>query len=213
MVGSRRLCCRLRQKSSGPWHAIFVHVDNTATVREDADECRTPMSTPLAPKSIAIARPKPGFNEALDRSLASSPVGTPALRAAQFGTPPVVPNIPPRGAATPTPRTGTPAFLPASPGSSPRQGRLHRPEALEAAAPDSDEPNEEDKIRVLRRHLVSKAERLNDRDGDASCNQDLDVRPSGSAQGSSAAQSIRRVPREDTEPFPIPYDTPGADIT
>ncbi|KAF7966035.1 hypothetical protein HWV62_40435 [Athelia sp. TMB] len=158
--------------------------------------------------------------------------GTPDLRAlrAQYaysGTPPVG-NIPPRpGTGTPsTPiqnRSGTPQLIQGQsrgfsnsnvslPGvsASPRVGpsglggiSAHRP-----STPDSrsgspfptnleDLPDEE-KAKVLRRHLVSKEERT-----PASRTSSASLR---SAQTATAR-------REDSEPFPVPYDSPGADVT
>jgi proton-coupled amino acid transporter len=69
---------------------------------------------------------------------------------------------------------------------------------------------DEEKAKVLRRHLVSKVERMPPPEARSSAASDADV----SDQRTSRTSSIRkRPPREDSEPFPIPYHAPGADIT
>lgn len=66
-----------------------------------------------------------------------------------------------------------------------------------------DEMTDEEKARVLRRHLVSREERAQVH-GDASSSR------SDSGQSMRSSQAIQR---EETEPFPVPYHAPGADIT
>jgi proton-coupled amino acid transporter len=69
---------------------------------------------------------------------------------------------------------------------------------------------------VLRLHLVSKQEREGKSSTPAS---ELEVPfgpaagGSGSRRSSHGADTPGHVQREDTEPFPIPYHTPGADVT
>ncbi|KAF8917223.1 transmembrane amino acid transporter protein-domain-containing protein [Mucidula mucida] len=158
------------------------------------------MSTPTRPLSI---RGRPTLP---DSSTGSTPIGTPDLRAlrAQYtvqGTPPP-PSlaIPPRSVPA---RTGSPA-VPASDGSAPSIGGLSAarpsPEVRNSTPlpPDIDDLPDEEKLRVLRRHLVSKQERK---------------RSNGDLPSSSSASTAVSHPRDDTEPFPVHYDVAGADVT
>lgn len=71
-----------------------------------------------------------------------------------------------------------------------------------------DDLTDEEKARILRRHLVSRQER----DGPSS-------RGSVSGGSDNGAMSKRssfshpHAQREDSEPFPVPYHAPGADVT
>jgi proton-coupled amino acid transporter len=198
----------------------------------------TTMSSPSKP--VNISRRAPDSTEAIAGSLgipgsvSATPIGTPDLRALRAlyagSTPP--PNIPPRTIPTPSLRPqvsdasmGQPVNEPGLPGS-------FRPSpALRAQTPqngtetplnlDLDELPDEEKARVLRRHLVSKEDRQG---ADATPTppgaSDLDLPPqpggSGSRRSSSGAAGNdggSHVEREDTDPFPIPYHTPGADVT
>ena len=76
-----------------------------------------------------------------------------------------------------------------------------------------DELTDEEKARILRRHLVSREERQ-------IVGPDQPVAGTSSRPGSDSGEvskrsssSQLRLQREDTEPFPVPYDAPGADIT
>ena len=128
--------------------------------------------------------------------------------------------------ATPigTPRTARP-FLPGPAGepssSSPRLTvggiSARRPSTPASGHLDNpfDDLTDEDKARVLRRHLVSREERQNNRPSTPD-----QVPGSLSRRGSDTGNishrssvSMLRPQREDTEPFPVPYDAPGADIT
>ena len=147
-----------------------------------------------------------------------SGVGTPdlrSLRAQYFGTPPL-PNIPPRtGASTPRGAStstdplvftgvGTPRRVPSISGISAR-----RPTVIGLGIDDVPQPDpttdiestyEEDKVKVLRKHLVSREERHgNDSEGV----------PSRRSSTANLALEFH----EDPEAFPVPYHTPGADIT
>jgi solute carrier family 36 (proton-coupled amino acid transporter) len=125
-----------------------------------------------------------------------SPVGTPdlhALRAAYIGTPPVVPNIPPRGTGTSSPIPGRDAI---------------RPDIPDPTPLDIDDLPEEEKIKALRKYLVSKTERQ-----DPNAPTAPGVQTSASRNGASSPSSVKHVEREETEPFPIPYHAPGADVT
>ncbi|KAI0749738.1 transmembrane amino acid transporter protein-domain-containing protein [Daedaleopsis nitida] len=146
------------------------------------------------------------------------------LRAQYTGTPPP-PNIPPRSGATPlgTPRLA-PMYLPGPAGeassSSPRLavgGFPPRPTPGTPGSGQLDNPfndlTDEEKARIVRKHLVSREERQNN-------GQEQAAGGSSSRRGSDSGQlsqrssfSQLRIQREDTEPFPVPYDSPGADVT
>jgi proton-coupled amino acid transporter len=146
-----------------------------------------------------------------------TPIGTPdlrALRAHYVGTPPP-PNIPPRvptgnhspilgpsDVVVPSPRHPAIGGISARKPDSPAASGLSTPVPF-----DLDDLPDEEKARVLRRHLVSKDERLKQAEGPSTTASDPEQlsRP--------ASSSSRRRQREDTEPFPVPYDTPGADVT
>ncbi|KAI0649467.1 transmembrane amino acid transporter protein-domain-containing protein [Trametes meyenii] len=152
------------------------------------------------------------------------------LRAQYTGTPPP-PNIPLRAGGTPTgtPRpTGSSSYLPLPAGeassSSPRLalGDLRRPISGTPGSGQGDNPldelTDEDKARIVRRHLVSREERENNRPG----TPDQPARGSfsaGSDAGNAGDVSKRsstshlRLEREEANPFPVPYDAPGADVT
>ncbi|PPQ93690.1 hypothetical protein CVT25_001417, partial [Psilocybe cyanescens] len=188
--------------------------------------------------------------------------GTPdlrALRAQYAGTPPP-PNIPLRGAGTPTSRAGAagasssatsllptppsnnelspsplrPGPQPVSALSATRQtptGTSSSDSALPAPTPtsiaDLDDLPAEEKAKVLARHLVAKEQRTKAATYDAPSKsvagsvKDAAV-ISSAATGSdvglpssrkSSSSALARVAREDSEPFPIPYDAHGADVT
>jgi len=67
---------------------------------------------------------------------------------------------------------------------------------------DAESIYEEDKVKVLRRHLVSREERQG-------INNGSDGVPSRKASTANLADDFH----PDTEAFPVPYHTPGADIT
>jgi solute carrier family 36 (proton-coupled amino acid transporter) len=67
----------------------------------------------------------------------------------------------------------------------------------EAPPPDIADLPDEEKAKVLRRHLVSQEER--------------DVDDSAPSRQSSSSQL--RLRQEHTEAFPVPYHAPGADVT
>lgn len=180
------------------------------------------MSTPTKPLEISRSPRQDGGGDELSSSIPGTPgrfnVGTPTGRnLRQFGTPPTPPiaNIPPRAGAggmsygSPsglalrprTPGTGTP-------GSSGSPGR------------NLEEVTEDEMARVLRRHLVPRSSRAFQptRSGEQTPLLSVDVeddgRSSGGASSSRRPSSSQHAPaREDSEPFPIPYDAPGADVT
>jgi len=67
---------------------------------------------------------------------------------------------------------------------------------------DVESTYEEDKVKVLRKHLVSREERQGN-------NNDSEGVPSRRSSTANLALEFR----EDPEAFPVPYHTPGADIT
>ncbi|KII85114.1 hypothetical protein PLICRDRAFT_45235 [Plicaturopsis crispa FD-325 SS-3] len=143
-----------------------------------------------------------------------------ALRSQYAGTPPP-PNIPLRTALSGPIRTS-----PSTPGeSSPRP----RPAPIAGLTPrrpagagtpgsnpdinalDLEGLTDEEKAKVVRKHLVSKDERENRENGRAKS-----IAGSASGSGLSRKSSSASTPaarREDTEAFPIPYHAPGADVT
>jgi solute carrier family 36 (proton-coupled amino acid transporter) len=150
-----------------------------------------------------------------------SATGTPdlrSLRAQYIGTPPL-PNIPPR--------TGTPRLTATAPsaeslvfiGGGPRVPSVsgisaRRPPGIGLGlglddAPTPDQPTdieslpEQDKVKVLRKHLVSREERQGNNNGS-------DGVPSSQP---SSSQLVRAARQEDSEAFPVSYQTHGADIT
>ncbi len=187
------------------------------------------MSTPSKP--VNIRSPRLGPVDSDEANAQATLLGTPdlrVLRAQYAGTPPP-PNIPPR--STPVPRNGSPALgavqLPqtgVSVSPSPRlfaippSRRSETPVpqpgvsfgATEAIPPfNLDEFPDEEKARVLRRHLVSKEERQ----GGPGAGVAESSKAGGSSTPISQRSSQHGVQREDTEPFPIPYHAPGADVT
>jgi len=156
-----------------------------------------------------------------------SPAGTPytgggtpdvrSLRAQYYGTP-TLPNIPPRtGTSTPRPSTSTDPLVFTGGGGSPRNVpsisgiSARRPVPVGLGLDDVPQPDptaevesiyEEDKVKVLRRHLVSREERQG-------INNGSDGVPSRKASTANLAADFP----QDTEAFPVPYHTPGADIT
>jgi proton-coupled amino acid transporter len=180
------------------------------------------MSTPTKPVNIRPGTPRD--NET------SSISGSPNIRAlrAQFGTPPV-PNIPPRnipvqspsinigthGTGSPRPSiAGTPIIggirmqAPGGPGSGTRTPTSGYENPFE-------ELTEEEKTRILRRHLVSREQREHQLDRKSSFGS-LTDRGEGPSRSKRHSINTGRDPiltGDDSEPFPIPYHTPGADLT
>ncbi|KAA1467720.1 hypothetical protein DENSPDRAFT_832835 [Dentipellis sp. KUC8613] len=185
------------------------------------------MSTPTRPLNINDARRSQG-EQGTPNSTGTPFYGTPdlrSLRAQLSGTPPV-PNIPPRGtpntATSNTPRAAeyVPSNASLQPGSGDSSRRpsvggisARRPSGIaqgraeeggrrtpvnagDLPAAVEDLP-EEDKAKVLRKHLVSRDER----------------NYGSGSEGGPSRMSSRSHLREDTEPFPVPYHAPGADIT
>lgn len=73
----------------------------------------------------------------------------------------------------------------------------------------------EEKARVLRRHLVSREERAKqDEEGESEGSQTAPPGATGATTpGSTSGPGPGTLHREDTEPFPIPFNAVGGDIT
>lgn len=188
------------------------------------------MASPSRPVNITSPTFSPRELDFQSGSFASgTPLsGTPDIRAlrAQYvasSTPPLG-NIPPRPSSgtpgsyrdqsnlslpagiSPSPAYGTPRFGPSVlAGISAR--RPSTPASVNTAgefnSPNLDDLPDEEKARVLRRHLVSKQERQARPESSNAVSRNSSFRSGHTPQGR----------REDTEPFPVPYDAPGADVT
>ncbi|THH09144.1 hypothetical protein EW146_g8775 [Bondarzewia mesenterica] len=193
------------------------------------------MTSPSKPVNITSPRIplRGGLDSTPSGSPFTGAAATPdlrALRAQYAGTPPP-PNIPPRlsvsnnpavpSSGTLTPRASEPLPLggTASETRSVAVGGIsaRRPAGLGVSVSgtpgggsdgnpvDIDDLADEEKAKILRRHLVSREER----GGGA--------RPgtNGSEEGMSRKSSVGefRLRRKDTEAFPVPYHAPGADVT
>lgn len=85
---------------------------------------------------------------------------------------------------------------------------------FDSGALDLDAPQDEDKARVLRRHLLMPEERQNRGDVNSISGSELDGRVSNhDAPSAGSSTPPATAFREETEVFPIPYEAPGADIT
>lgn len=202
-----------------------------------------PTSTPTTTNAMAdsksakpmnIASPRRPPDE-LDDIVGTPGRGTPGtprgLRPTGTPSTPPIPNIPPRGAGV---SYGSPAGLglglPAS-RTSPAVLRPRTPQAGGVGTPGATdnqknlEVTDEELARVVRRHLVSRSERQNRFDSTPLGTPDARAGGNGSGEstpgftaGKSDAPSLHNSNskvnlREDSEPFPIPYDAPGGDIT
>ena len=182
------------------------------------------MSSPSLPVAI---RPANGKDSEVIPSSYTPSFGTPdlrALRAQYAGTPPP-PNIPLRASHTPVSnRIGSPAVSPAPHSDSPP----HRPapQAVSGLATGSDTPPvfdlddlpDEEKAKILSKHLVPKDLRSKALfEAKSATGSDLGTfngsKPGSSRSRRSSAGGTKTPMREDSEPFPIPYDAPGADVT
>lgn len=72
-----------------------------------------------------------------------------------------------------------------------------------------DEIPDEEKAKILRKHLVSREERQGSPRGSMSAGSDWD----GGLGSRRPSSPQLRTQREDSEPFPVPYHAPGADVT
>ncbi|KAJ3813712.1 vacuolar amino acid transporter 4 [Lentinula aff. lateritia] len=168
----------------------------------------------MASPSKPVGIPKSG-----SQSQSVTPAGTPDLRALRAqvisGTPPVglsipPPNIPPR-TSSPVPLGQFVEGTPAS--SSTARIQLAGPSRTDSPLNlplDLDDLPDEEKAKILRRHLVSKGERERER------RENPEVTPSSAAEPVSQTRRSSgsgRIAREESEPFPVPYAAPGADVT
>ncbi|TFY57488.1 hypothetical protein EVJ58_g6989 [Rhodofomes roseus] len=183
------------------------------------------MSTPSKPVNIVSPRQN-------NAELAGTPPTTRAisgspnprvLRAQYAGTPPP-PNIPRRGTpiGTPSVAGSSPMLMPAplagagEPSSMVSIGGISARRPSGAGTPGSevnglDDLTDEEKARILRRHLVSRQ----DRGGPAGQSSRASV-SGGSDNGAVSKRSSTshlRAQREESETFPVPYHAPGADVT
>lgn len=186
------------------------------------------MTTPSQPVAIKSPRLAPADPPEGTPTSFTTPIGTPrlhALRAQYAGTPPM-PNIPPRG-TTPVQRNGSPAIslLPTTDTPSPLRPGPQVIGGLTATAVKSSTSSgsgtetpileglpDEEKAKVLGRHLVSKEERQKAPGLGSDSGLPQSLAPSTSSRQSSSGQHSPPE-REDSEPFPIPYHAPGADVT
>lgn len=187
------------------------------------------MTSPSQP--LNIERPSTrglGDLESQSASVALS-IGTPDLKAirAQFSG--IPPNIPARGSATPSlhPASSSVSLRALQDRSSPRTPQLisglsatresETTGTTSGTSPiaDLDGLPAEEKAKVLERHLVSKEQRTKAfTEGNSFKESVLDPVPDSPftiSRRSSNGLSQRQ--KDDLEPFPIPYDAPGADVT
>ncbi|KAI0070077.1 hypothetical protein K474DRAFT_1654255 [Panus rudis PR-1116 ss-1] len=173
--------------------------------------------TPSKPVNISSpTAPSSEFASGVSGSYTTS--GSPSarlLRAQYSGTPPP-PNIPSRSTPIGTPRG--PGLVVPPAGESSRRTSVGGISARRPERPDTpgsgneltnplDELTDEEKAKVLRKHLASHASDANGKS------------PRGSMSAGSDAGNVSKRPsstqlhREDSEPFPVPYHAPGADVT
>ncbi|KAK7031269.1 hypothetical protein VNI00_013520 [Paramarasmius palmivorus] len=184
------------------------------------------MSSPSSPVTIRPNSKAVLSDENVSRSFASS---VDILRAQYSGTPPSTSlNIPLRNASpalssTPAGNDGSPLRprtnpVPGTSGATGRKGS-GTGSGSGSGTPmmppfDLEDLPAEEKARILRRHLVSREEREREQQEGSDLNVPTLSRRSSNSQRSSNGNSNRGVlSREDSEPFPIPYHAPGADVT
>ena len=182
------------------------------------------MSTPTKPVNISRSPRQDGGDE-LASSFQGTPgrfnIGTPTGRnLRQFGTPPTPPiaNIPPRTAAALAAGAGMSYGSPSGLAFRPRTPGTGTPGSTGSPGRNLDEVTEEEMARVLRRHLVPRSERAGQQARSGEQTPSLAVEADNDGGSSGGASSSRRPSssqptREDSEPFPIQYDAPGADVT
>ena len=189
------------------------------------------MTSPSQPLNIKVSSTRGhGDLDSHSASFAHS-VGTPDLRAIRAQFPGIPPNIPVRGSVTPslhpasstvslrafpdrpTPRS-TPQLI--SGLSATRENIGTSSEAPPIA--DLDDLPDEERVKVLERHLVSKDQRMKAFiEGNNSFKDSVMERISGPDSPSTisrrSSNGLSQRKKEDLEPFPILYDAPGADVT
>ena len=189
------------------------------------------MTSPSQPLNIKVSSTRGhGDLESRSASFAHS-VGTPDLRAIRAQFPGIPPNIPVRGSVTPslhpasstvslrafpdrpTPRS-TPQLIS---GLSATRENIGTSSEAPPIADLHDLPDEE-RVKVLERHLVSKDQRMKAFiEGNNSFKDSVMERISGPDSPSTisrrSSNGLSQRKKEDLEPFPILYDAPGADVT
>lgn len=193
------------------------------------------MASPSQP--VAIRSPRTFSNELSEGISASftTPIGTPAdlqvraLRAQYTGTPPILPNIPPRG-STPV-RSGVGSLIPTSDafpqrpslqavGGTSVLSKRHSDTSLESNSQtppvvDLETLPDEEKAKVVRQLLSLPQERQTHGEAKSIAGSGLESprRSNQTTPSRPSSSSARESPGEDREPFPIPYHAPGADVT
>jgi hypothetical protein len=171
------------------------------------------MSSPSKPLSIGSPRPGQPIDDGDDENI----VHTPDLRLLrqQFGTPPVGTTIPPF--RTPGSLSHAAIGSPLRPSSSAEV----RPQGTSTPLETADVPGlgDDERIKILRKHLVSREERMGHSKNPSKNTSRLSSRrPSvhENQQTPSRHESRPSTPgpsQSNSSPFPIPYHAPGADIT
>lgn len=185
------------------------------------------MASPSQPVNIRSSYSGLNDSETQPASYVHSAVGTPDLRAlrAQYASTPPLPNIPPRNTATPTtrPDSSSVSLAPQLNPSPRRMSSTPQPvggisAGFRAMTPGTDTPPvvdlddlpDEEKAKVLARHLVPGGARKSH--GEAGSERPAPT-GSGSATPRSRHSSGNISQSQDPVVFPIPYDAPGADVT
>jgi solute carrier family 36 (proton-coupled amino acid transporter) len=189
------------------------------------------MTSPSQPLNIKVSsRGGQGDLESRSASFAHS-VGTPDLRAIRAQFPGIPPNIPVRGSVTPSlhPASST-VSLRALPDRSTPRPTPHLISGLSAAREaigtssetppiaDLDDLPDEERVKVLERHLFSKDQRMKAfTEGNNPFKDSVIDRISGPDSPSTisrrSSNGLSQGKKDDLEPFPILYDAPGADVT
>lgn len=226
---------RVGLSASDVTDSLFRRPDGQKGIDTFPQPSSFPMTSPTRPVNIvgprlssaaAVGTPSSRRGPGSRGSPAGTPYslgGTPdlrSLRAQYVGTPPL-PNIPPR-TGTPRPSSSTEpiVFGRGSPRPAPALSELsaRRPTTpavglgLEDAPPpdpsiDTESFQGDERVKVLRKHLVSREERQA-----ANYNGSSGL-PSRQASSSNLALEFQPDPDPDPDAFPVPYHTPGADIT
>ena len=189
------------------------------------------MTSPSQPLNIKVSSTRGhGDLESHSASFAHS-VGTPDLRAIRAQFPGIPPNIPVRGSVTPSlhPASSTVSLRAFSDRPTPRStpqlisglSATRENIGTSSEAPpiaDLDDLPDEERVKVLERHLVSKDQRMKAFiEGNNSFKDSVMERISGPDSPSTisrrSSNGLSQRKKEDLEPFPILYDAPGADVT
>ena len=189
------------------------------------------MTSPSQPLNIKVSSTRGGQGDLEGPSASFAPsVGTPDLRAIRAQFPGIPPNIPARGSVTPSlhPVSSTVSLRALPERSTPRStpqliSGLSATREIVGTSPGTppiaelgDLPAEE-KAKVLERHLVSKDQRMKAlTEGNNSFKDSVMDRTSGPDSPSISRRSsngLSQRQKEEQEPFPILYDSPGADVT